>query len=254
MEPDQRRHVVDDLAAGNERAHVRDDAGDFEIRGKARKVLRVAPDGAQHQRHAAALRIEYPAEAIVLRAILDACREPALDVFDLHQVDPAQVAVANQRARIAGHRVGGVGVRDREQAAVLPRARHQVAGLREIVRHRLVADDVESRIQCRRRKRIVRVVRRHDRHGVDAVGAKFFLRQHVGHVAVAACRVESHRGAGCSGAAGIAGKYAGDRAPPAIHFRSAAMHATDPGVGPAADDPQPQGPPEPFAQTHRVPL
>ena len=143
-------------------------------------------------------------------------------------------------------------MRDGEQAAVLPRARDQVAGLREIVRHRLVADDVESGVQRRRRKRVVRVVRRHDRHGIDAVGAKLFLRQHVGHVAVAAFRGESHRGAGSPGASGIAGKHAGDRAPPAIHFRGAAMHAADPRVRPAADDPQPQGPPEPFLQSRHV--
>ena len=100
VEFDQRRHVVDDLAAGKERAHVRDHAGDVEIRGKARKVLRVAADRAHHQRQAAALRVEDPAEAVVLRAVLDARREAALDVFDLHQPDrgPASPSRTSVRA------------------------------------------------------------------------------------------------------------------------------------------------------------
>ena len=48
-------------------------------------------------------------------------------------------------------------------------ARHQVARLGEIVRDRLVADDVEPRVERRGGERVVRVVRRHDRHGVGAV-------------------------------------------------------------------------------------
>jgi hypothetical protein len=48
-------------------------------------VLRVAADRTHDQREAATLRIEQPAQAIVLRTVLDRGRQPALDVPDLHQ-------------------------------------------------------------------------------------------------------------------------------------------------------------------------
>ena len=137
-------------------------------------MLSVAADRAHHQRQPAAPRVEQPPEPIVLRSVLDFCREAALDVFDLHQPQRTQRAVADQLACVARHRVRRIAVRDREQAPLPARARDEIAGLREIVRDRLVAKNVESGIERCRSVRIMRVVRRHDRDRVDAIVAGFF--------------------------------------------------------------------------------
>src|SRR5947208_2585689 len=79
LELEQRRDVVDDLAPGQQRTDVRADARRVTARGEAREVLRVAADRAHHQSEAASLRVEDPAQPVVLRAILDPGREPALD-------------------------------------------------------------------------------------------------------------------------------------------------------------------------------
>ena len=115
---------------------------------------------------------------------------------------------------------------------------------REIVRDRLVADDVELGIERGSRERVVRVVRRHDRDGVDAIGALPLAVQHFGHVAVAPRGLESHRGAGRARARGIAREDPCHGAPPAVGFCGAAMHAADPRVRPPADDREAQRPPE----------
>ncbi len=82
----QRGDVVDDLAPRQQRADVgRDTRATCAARHERREMLRVAADGAHHQREAAALGIEDPAKAIVLRTILHARRHAGLDVFDLHQ-------------------------------------------------------------------------------------------------------------------------------------------------------------------------
>ena len=145
----------------------------------------MAADGAHDEREAAARGIEDPAEAVVLRPVLDPGCHAALDVLDLHEPQRADRAVADELARVARHRIRGVAVGHGEQAILLAGTRHEVAGLREIVRHRLVADDVEPGVERGRRERVVRVVRRHDRHGVDRVGARLLLREHLLDGAVA---------------------------------------------------------------------
>src|SRR5207244_1485113 len=115
-------------------------------------------------------------------------------------------------------------------------AHDEITRLGEGLRHRLVADDVEARIERCHRERVVRIVRRHDRDRLDAIRALALAFEHLCEAAVAALRIESHRRPCRARACGIAGKYAGDRAPPAIHLGGAAMHATDPRFRATADD------------------
>ena len=159
-------------------------------------MLSVTADRAHHQRQPAAPRVEQPPQAIVLRCVFDLGREPALDVFDLHQPQRTQRAVADQLACVARHRVRRIAVRDREQAPLPARARDEIAGLREIVRDRLVAKNVESGIERCRSVRIMRVVRRHDRDRVDAIGARALLVEQLAHCTVGTRWVESQLGAG----------------------------------------------------------
>ena len=148
-------------------AHARDAAA----RRERGQLLRMAADRAHHQRQAAALRVEDPLEPVVLRAVLDArsrarsgCTRPARGA-----------------ARRACRRAPGA-ARSASSGTRSSRARSRTARpwrfaratrsqrLREVVRDRLVADDVEARVERRGRERVVRVVGRHDRDGVDAVG------------------------------------------------------------------------------------
>jgi hypothetical protein len=128
-------------------------------------------------------------------------------------------------------------VRDRENAALLAGPRNEIAGLRKVVRHRLVAHDVESRIERRGRVGIMRVIRCHDRDGVDAIGALLLPRQHLVHVAIAARRIEAHGGAADTRARRIAGEHARDGMPASVVSRRyAAVHSADPGIRPATDN------------------
>ena len=94
-------------------------------------------------------------------------------------------------ARVACHRVRRVTVRNGVEPAVAAGACDEIAGLREIVRHRLVTDHVESCVECGRGLRVMRIVRRHDRNGVDAIVATRFVLEHFRDVAVASCGVDS---------------------------------------------------------------
>ena len=122
--------------------------------------------------------------------------EAALDVLDLHQPERANLAVAHQARREAGHRVRRVAVRDCEQPSGRADAGDEVARLGGIVRHRLVGDDVEARVEGRDGKRVVRVVGRHDGHAVDAVGPVPFRRDHPRDIAVAPVGGHAQRGTG----------------------------------------------------------
>ena len=137
---------------------------------EAREMLRVAADGAHHERLSAPPGIEHPAQPVVLRPVLEPRREAGLDVLDLHQTHGTDRAVAHELPRMARHRVGGVAVRDREDAPVPAGPLHEIARLAEIVGDGLVADDIEPGVERRGGVRIVRVVGRHDRHRIDAVG------------------------------------------------------------------------------------
>ena len=81
------------------------------------------------------------------------------------------------RTRRDARRVIGirrVAVRDREQPPGRADAGDEVARLGGVVRHRLVGNDVEARVEGRHGKRVVRVVGRHDGDAVDAVGPRPF--------------------------------------------------------------------------------
>ena len=249
LEFDHRRRVVDDLAARQQRHRVGAEALGAKAGDEAREVLGVAADRAHHQRLPAPLGIENPAQPVRLRPLLQARREAALDVLDPHEPEIAQRAIAHQRLRMARHRIGGVGMRDGEQAPLLPRPRDEVAGFAEIVRDRLVADDVEARVERGLRDRIVGVVRRHDRDAVDGVVAPGLALQHLGQVAVTAGGIESHGGAVRARARRIAGEHAGHGLPGTVELRGGAMHLADPGLGTAADDAQAQSAPETLPQS-----
>src|SRR5438552_6969163 len=107
----------------------------------------MASDCAHHQCEPAAPWIEQPAKAVVLRSVFELRRQPALDVFDLHQPQLAQDAVADELARVTRHRISRVTVRDGEKSLRFARAHDEIAGLREVVGDGLVAYDVEPGVE-----------------------------------------------------------------------------------------------------------
>ena len=252
LEFDHRRRVVDHLAPGHQRDGIGAQTDSAQAGDEAREMLRVAADRAHHQRLAAPRRIEHPAQAVVARAILEPCRKPALDVFDPDEAQRAQRAVAHELAGKTRHGISRIRVRDGEQASLPSCAGDEIARLREIVRHRLVADHIEPRVERRDGGGIVRVVRRHDRDGVDGIGAQPLALEHLAEIAVAAASVEPHRGAGGSGSLGIAREHARDRAPGAVELGGAAMHLADPGVRAAPDDAEAQRSPESLADSRHA--
>ena len=78
----------------------------------------------------------------------------------------------------------------------------------------------------------MRVVGRHDRDGVDAVVAARFLVEHFRNVAVASRCIDSQRGSRDPRSRRIAGKYAGDHAPPAVQLRRQQVHQLAEGAQP----------------------
>ncbi len=129
---------------------------------------------------------------------------------------------------------------DRINSAVLSGPRDQIAGLRSIVRHRLVANHVQTRVERGNGEWIVGVVGRHDSDGVGAVGALLFTFEQLSQRGVAPPSIESHRNAAASGTRGVAGKHAADDVPVAVELGGRAVHFPDPCTGSAADDGKPQ--------------
>ena len=251
VEFDQRRHMVDHAPPRHQRADVGDEPLRAHAGDKTGQVLRMAADRAHHQRLPAARRVEQPAQPVGRHAVFDPGRQAALDVFHLHQAKRANGTVTHQRARMPGHRVGRVRVRDGEQAPARMHALHQVQRLRQVVAHRLVADHVQAGVQRGRRVAMVGVVRGHDRHRLDAIVAPRFGFEQLRHIAVAAHAIEPERRPRGTRALRVAAQHRGADAKCAVEFGRAAVHGADPAARPAADDGQPQRAAESVAQFHR---
>ena len=107
---------------------------------------------------------------LLLAGLLERLGQPVLRVLDLHDADLAELAGAHHLARLPHHRVAGVVVRHGEDEPGL--ARRSVGELPRLLqrrRQRLVADDVDAGLEEGRGGRRVHVVRRDDRHRLDAV-------------------------------------------------------------------------------------
>ena len=253
-EIEQRGCIVDNRAPRHQRAGIGADTFDIQARGHACEMLRMTTDRAHDEHQSAPRGIEEPACPIVLRSILDARRKTALNVFDLDKTQRAKRAGAREMARVARHRIRRIAVRDREEASIAPRPLNEIARLREVVRNRLVAYDVETGVERAHRVGIVRVVGRHDGDRIDAVIASCFFFDHLVDIAVAPRRVDSDRRPCGTRARRIARKNARDDMPPCVKFRGAAMHGADPHARSSADNAEAKRTPELFAQRrHQMP-
>ena len=114
----------------------------------------------------------------------------------------ADRAVAHQLPRVARHRISRIRVRDRKQASAAARcARPRSHASSKLYVTGLSQTTSSPGVERRRGVRIVRVVRRHDGHRIDAVGTLALLRQHLGDVTVAPRGIEAD---GCARGARLA--------------------------------------------------
>ena len=154
------------------------------------------PDVAQRAGHARPRRIRAP-RRLPVPARLERRREPALQVLQLDAADLPQPTLAHERPRVLDHRVAAVVVREREHPVPRVHEPAQRLGVRHRRRQRLVAHDVEPRLEEGARNIEVEMVRRDHDHEVEAVvrRARRFGGRHVGVAPVHAFRVESDLGA-----------------------------------------------------------
>jgi hypothetical protein len=113
----------------------------------------------------------------------------------------------------------------------------QLFRLREVERHRLVADDIKAALEKKFGGRKMLVVGRDDHDEVQAF-VRWHFRLGPGHLRVAAVnprRIEEKIGARSLRAHGVRGKRARDQLGLAVHAGGDAVHRTDERTAPAAD-------------------
>ena len=103
-------------------------------------------DVAERPAGARALRIDAPL-GLLVAALLGRPGQPVLRIFDLHQAELAEIAALDHLAHPAHQRIAGVIVGEREDAARLLDRRLHPLGFGERHRQRLVADDVDARLE-----------------------------------------------------------------------------------------------------------
>jgi len=123
----------------------------------------VDADVRQHAARARDLRIHLPAVAAVGLA------EAPLLVFDDDLVDRTEIPVTHEVTRELDHRIARVGERNPEEASLALRDAAERLGLLHREGQRLLAEDVEARLEGGLRDRVMRLVRRADDEEVDAI-------------------------------------------------------------------------------------
>jgi hypothetical protein len=167
LEAQHHLRVVVEPAAGHEGGQLGGQRLELEAGHELREVEGMRADIADRAAGPGAGGVGPPVGLLAL----DRLGQPVLGVFDLHEPYRPERAVGDHRPRLPDHRVAGVVVGQHEERVRLGRGPREVAGLVEGARQRLVADDVDAAGEERLGGRRVHVVRRDDRHRLDAVGA-----------------------------------------------------------------------------------
>ncbi len=144
-----------------------------------------------------------PPRRLLLSVALDRVGQPVLRILGLHHADVAEDAGLHHLARLPDHRVAGVVVGQHEDLAALLDQRGELLGVGQRRGQRLVADDVDAGLEEGLRRRIMHVVRRDDRHRLDAVGPRRLGPRHLRVVDVGAVGLEAELRARGAGALGV---------------------------------------------------
>ena len=159
----------------------------------------------------------------------------------------AQPPPEHQRARVLDHRVAAVVVREREHTVAAVHDPAQRLRIRHRRRQRLVAHDVEARLQKRTRHVEVEVVGRDDDHEIQPPvrGARRFRRRHLRVAPVHAVRIQSEFRPLRRRPSGVRREGAGLDPREAVQFGGHAVHVPDEGSGSAPDHPVAEAAPHP---------
>ncbi len=172
-------------------------------------------------------------------ALLEGRGQPALEVLQLDAADLPQPPLADQRPRVLDHRVAAVVVREREHA--VPRAHEpaQRLGVRDRRRQRLVAHDVETRLEEGARHIEVKVVRRRDDHEIQPPlrRPRRLRGRHFDVAPVHPRGIQPHLGPLRRGPLGVRREGAGRDPGQPVEFRRHPVHVPDEGARSASDHP-----------------
>ena len=186
---------------------------------------------------AGALGVGAPGGLLVAR--VGGKRQPVLRVLGLDDADLAERAGLHEVAGLPDQRIAGVVVGEEELCAVLRLHRGELAGGRERVGQRLVADDVDAGLEEGLRRAGVHVVGGDDRDRLDAVGPGGSPSPPSPR---SSCRCGRGRGRGScptsSPSRGLDAQRAGDELVVAVEARGDAVDVADEGARAAADHAQ----------------
>ena len=144
---------------------------------------------AQAVRAAGMHRVRTP--GALLAAPLALIREPGLRILAHDRTNLAELALLDELLGVLRGHMADIGVGYHEQQALVLGQLHQLVRLLGRQAQRLVACNVNARLEERLRDRIVRIVRRNDDDVIDAVLARGFLLGHFLIGLVAALRVHA---------------------------------------------------------------
>ena len=198
-------------------------------------------DVAERPARARALRIGAPL-GLLVAGRLGRPGQPVLRIFDLHEPDHAEIAALDHLAHPPHQRIAGVIVGQREDAARLLDRGLDPLRLGERNRQRLVADDVEARLEEGDRRPGMHVVRGDDRNRLDPVGALRLGLRHGLVVVVDAVGGEAERFARAPRLLRRRRQRAGDELVLVVDPRGDAVNRADEGALPAAHHAEPDAP------------
>ena len=213
-------------------------SGELEPGHVVGEVIGVGADVAERPAGARALRIGAPL-GLLVAALLGRPGQPVLRIFDLHQPKDAEIAALDHLAHPAHQRIAGVIVGEGEEAARLLDRRLHPLGFGERHRQRLVADDVDARLQEGDGRPGVHVVGGDDRNRLDPVRPLGLRLRHALVVVVDAVGRKSKGFARPARLLRRRRQRAGDQFVLVVDARGDAVHRADEGALAAAHHAEP---------------
>ena len=148
IEANDRCAVIIERSASLEGLQMSTDVGWHQSRHVAGQVVRMGSDVAKASRRAALRRIR-PPRSLLLLAEFQTRPQPSLDVARANRVDLAQFAAQDHFPRLPHQRIAGVVVREREDDIRAIDDGGEFLGLGEVEGQRLVAHDIDARLDRR---------------------------------------------------------------------------------------------------------
>ena len=226
--------VVVRLPSEHQRGELGRDVRHLQAGDETGEVMGVRSDVADH-RGLPGDAGRRPPGGLLVPAHFQERRGPARGVLHLDQADRAQLARADHLARLPHQRIAGVAVGDGEHEPGPAREPQKIEGVLELSGERLVADDVDAKLEEGPRDRVMARVWRHDRHHLDAVLARRLALGHLLPAAVPAFGLDLERGGEVAAPSGVGGKDARYQRITSVEAGGAAVGIPDVRAGSAAD-------------------